>query len=203
MGGDLLSGNSQLFADDQSVGEIAGVKIAYEDFVVKLKEQEENFRNSRGASPTEQDQSQLQDQVWNQYIYDIAFDAEVEELGIQIHDEELYDLVQGENIHSQVAQSFQDENGKFDKNRLIQYLQVIGGDYDPERMPMSETDFFKMKYQWLRFEEDLPLTRKIEKYNNLLTKSTYVTTLEASNKYNSDNESVNAKFLFVPYVFYN
>lgn len=200
LGGDLLSGNSQLFADDTSVGEIAGVKVPYENFAQKMKEQENNFRINKGASPTEQEQSQILEQVWNQYIYDIAFNEQVEELGVDVHEEELFDMVQGENIHPQVSQSFQDENGKFDKNRLIQYLQLIGSEYDAERFPMSQADFINMKNQWLRFEEGLPLTRKIEKYNNLLSKSTYITTLEATNKYNADNESVNAKFLYVPYV---
>ena len=200
LGGDLLSGNSQLFADDRSVGEIAGVKISYDDFSARMKEQESNFRTNRGTSPTEEDQAQIQEQVWNQFIYDIAFNEQVEELGISVSDDELEDMVQGDNIHPQVAQSFRDESGKFDKNRLIQYLQLIGMEYNPETMPMPQEDFFNMKFQWLKFEENLPLTRRIEKYNNLLSKSTYITKLEATNKFNGDNEKVTAKFLYVPYI---
>ena len=200
LGGDLLSGNSQLLSDDQGVGEIAGVKVEYKDFSAKLKEQEDNFRANRGTTPTENDQSQMQEQIWNQYVYDIAFLNEVDEVGIQVHEEELFDMVQGEHVHPQLAQQFKDESGAFNKNQLIQYLQFIGSSYDAQRMPMAEADFYRMKNQFIQFEEGLPLTRKIEKYNNLLSKSTYVTTLEAKSKYNSDNESVAAKFLYIPYM---
>lgn len=198
--GDWISSSNSGGNQSQSVGTIGGVEIPYQDFSAKVKEQEDNFISSRGTAPTENDKSQIQEQVWNKYIYDVAFDAEVNELGINVHDEELEDLIQGNHVHAQLQQQFKNEAGAFDKGRLIGWLKTLGTEYDAQRMPFSETDFVNMKNQWIKFEQTLPQTRCIEKYNSLLTKSTFVTTLEAKSKYNADNESVTAKFLYVPYV---
>ena len=78
-------------------------------------------------------------------------------------------------------------------------MQFIGQDWN-EKLPVGQADFYKMKYNFIKFEQELPLTRQIEKYNNLLSKSTFVTSLEAKNKYLADNESVDAKVLYVPFA---
>ena len=183
----------------QVVGSIAGVEIPNEDFQIKLKSREDGFRTSRGTSPNENERAQIQQEVWNTYIYDIAFGNEVEELGVSVTEEELVDLVQGDYVHPQLQQQFRGQDGQFSKQQLIQYLKFIGQEWN-QNLPVSQADFLKMKYNFIKFEEELPLTRQIEKYNALLGKSTYVTSLEAKNKHIADNESVDAKVLYVPYM---
>lgn len=197
--GDWISSSNGGGNQKQYVGSIAGKEIANETFQTKLKTREEGFRTSRGTAPNENERAQIQEEVWNAYIYDIAFGNEVEELGITVSEDELVDLVQGDNVHPQLQQQFKGQDGQFSKQQLIQYLKFIGQEYN-DKLPVSQNDFFKMKYNFIKFEEELPLTRKIEKYNALLTKSTYVTSLEAKNKYVSENENVDAKVLFIPYL---
>ena len=200
VGNDLINPSNSGGIQSQLVGSIAGTDITYDEFQAKLKQREDGFRSSRGTSPNENEMAQLQEEVWNSYIYDIAFGNELDELGIIVHEEELYDLVQGDYVHPQLQQQFRGQDGNFNKNQLIQYLKFIGQNYDPKQMPVSEADFYKMKNNFIKFENELPLTRKVEKYNALLSKSTYVTSLEAKNKYIADNESVDAKVLYVPFM---
>ena len=197
---DWLSSSNTGGPQSQNVGSIAGTDIKNEAFQSKLDQREEGFRSSRGTSPTEAESAQLQDEVWNTYIYDIAFGNELNELGLKVHEDELFDLVQGDYVHTQLQQQFKGEDGNFNKAQLISYLKFIGQKYDAKQMPVSEVDFNKMKGNFIKFENELPLTRKIEKYNALLSKSTYVTSLEAKNKYFADNESVNARVLYVPFM---
>lgn len=197
---DLITPSNSGRGQEQVVGEIAGVEVPYQEFQNRVQQREENHRTSRGESPTENDRARFQQEVWNQFIYDIAFGSELNELGIDVHEEELVDLVQGNHVHAQLRQQFTNEAGMFDKNNLIQYLKFIGQTYDPQQMPVSQADFVRMQVNWQKFEKELPLTRKIEKYNALLSKSAYVTSVEAKNKYMEENSSVTAKLLYVPYL---
>lgn len=197
--GDWINSSNGGNPQQLNVGTIAGEDIPNDAFQAKLNSREEGFRTSRGKTPNENERAQIQQEVWNAFIYDIAFGNEVEELGIQISEDELVDMVQGENVHPQLQQQFKGQDGQFSKQQLIQYLKFIGQEWN-QNLPVGQNDFLKMKYNFIKFEEELPLTRKIEKYNALLTKSTYVTTLEAKNKHIADNESVDAKVLYVPYM---
>lgn len=200
VGNDLFTSLKGGSPANMPIGVIAGVEVPNESFQQELKSREEAFRNSRGQSPNENEKAQIQEEVWNSYVYDIAFGNEFDELGVIVGEDELYDLVQGNYIHAQLRNQFKGPDGQFNKNQLISYLQFIGQEYDAQQMPVSQEDFFRMKTNFLKFEKELPLTRKVEKFNALMGKSTYVTTLEAKSKYKADNESVSAKILYVPFM---
>ena len=106
VGSDLLGGNSLFSADSQTIGEIAGEKILAPDFSAKVQEATQNFQAQSQKAPTEQDQQQIRNQVWERYINDIAYQKEFDALGIKVSNEELVDMVQGKNIHPSIKQQF-------------------------------------------------------------------------------------------------
>lgn len=188
IGSDLLGGNSFFGGNDQTVGEIAGEKILYPDFSAKLQEATQNFQAQSQRSPSEQDQQQIRNQVWDRYINDIAFQKEFDELGITVSNEELVDMVQGKNIHSAIKQQFTNpQTGAFDKNQVVQFLKNL------KTMQPAQ------QQSWVNFEKSLAVSRVREKYENLLSLSTNVTTLEAKRDYVAQNTKTNAKYLFVPF----
>lgn len=188
VGSDLLGGNSLFSSDNQTVGEIAGEKILYPDFSAKVQEAIQNFQAQSQKPATEQDQAQIRNQVWERYINDIAFQKEFDALGIKVSNEELVDMVQGKNIHPSIKQQFTNpQTGIFDKNQVISFLKNL------KTMQPAQ------QQSWLDFEKSLAVSRVREKYENLLSLSNNVTSLEAKRAYQAQNTKTDAKYLYVPF----
>jgi peptidyl-prolyl cis-trans isomerase D len=188
IGSDLLGGNSLFSGDKQTVGEIAGEKILFPDFAAKVQEATQNFQAQSQKSPNEQEQQQIRNQVWEKFINDIAYQKEFDALGIKVSNEELIDMVQGKNIHPAIKQQFTNpQTGAFDKNQVVQFLK---------NLKTMQPD---QQQAWATFEKSLAESRVREKYENLLSNSSYITSLEAKRDYISQNIKTDAKYLFVPF----
>ena len=189
IGGDLFSGNSRFFGGSNDVvGVIGGEKINYKDFQKKVEDAAQNYTQQAGRSPGDQETSQMRDQVWNQYILDLAYGKEYEALGLSVSPKELVDMVQGENIHPSVRQQFTNpQTGQFDKTYVIQFLKNF------KTMPVAQ------QQAWASFEKSLAQDRLRTKYENLLKMSTYTTNAEAQKEYLAQTSKVDAHYLYVPF----
>ena len=189
VGGDLLGPNSRLLGNDANiVGEIAGEEIEYNEFDAALQQIKVNYESQVGRPATEGELAMLREQAWNQLIFKIALEKEYERLGLEVTEEELVDMVQGNNIHPAVMQAFTNpQTGEFDRNQVVQYLQNLD-QMGPEARPM-----------WANFQQGIAADRLQSKYANLLSKSVYITGAEAKNYYNAQNSAASLKVLYVPY----
>ncbi len=189
VGGDLVGGKNRLFnRNDQMVGEVAGQKVELADYNNALEQAKQAFAAQQQRQPDEQALGYLRDQAWNQTIYRLAFKPEWTKLGLAVSDDELIDMVQGDNISPGIKQAFTDKTtGKFDKSRLIDYLKNLS------KLPPEN------QAAWHNFEDGLPAERLANKYNALLKNSVYVTTAEAKRFDAAQNTRATVKYLFVPY----
>ena len=191
VGGDLVGGKSKLFGgNDRVVGEVAGQKIDLDTYNVALEQAKQNFTaQQQGKQPDDQAMGYLRDQAWNQTLYRVAFKQEWDKLGLAVSDDELVDMVQGDNINPGIKQAFTDKaTGQFDKAKLIEYLKNL------DKMAPEQ------QMAWRTFEANLPADRLSNKYNALLKNSVYVTTAEARRFDENQNTKATVKYLFVPYA---
>lgn len=189
VGGDIFQGRSSFFGGSKdAVGEIGGETIKYQDFQKKVDEISQQYTQQSGRGPSEQELSMIRDQVWNQYILDIAYGKEYEALGLSVSPAELVDMVQGTNIHPSVRQQFTNpQTGQFDKNYVIQFLKNF------KTLPATQ------QQAWVNFEKSLSQDRLRTKYENLLKMSTYTTNVEAQKDYTAQTSKVDAHYLYVPF----
>ncbi|NEM96327.1 peptidylprolyl isomerase [Pontibacter burrus] len=186
VGGDLLGPNSRLLGNSATeIGEIAGQTIDYQEFDNVLQPLKANYEAQTGRSANENEMAMLREQAWNQLIFKIALEKEYERLGIEVSEEELFDMVQGNNIHPAVRQAFTNpQTGEFSQAQVVEYLQNM----TPQDRPM-----------WVNFEQGLATERVRTKYSNLLSKSVYVTTAEAKKFFNAQSSTASVKVMYVPY----
>ncbi len=190
VGGDLVGGKNRLFGrNDNVVGEVAGQKVELNDYNAALEQAKQAFVAQQQRQPDDQALGYLRDQAWNQTIYRLAFRPEWDKLGLTVSNEELIDMVQGDNISPGIKQAFTDQKtGQFDKARLIEYLKNL------DKLPPEN------QAAWHNFEDNLPAERLANKYNALLKNSVYVTTAEAKRFDANQNTKGTVKYLFVPYA---
>ena len=191
VGGDLIGGKNRLFGrDSQVVGTVNGEKIELPEFTAALEQAKQNFANQQGRQPDEQATGYLRDQVWNQLLYKRAFQPEIDKLGLSVSDDELVDLVQGDNISPAIKQAFTDpKTGQLDRARLTDYLKNL------DKLPPEAQAAFH------NFEASLrDFDRPVNKYNALLKNSVYVTAAEAKAFDVAQNAKASFRYLFVPYT---
>lgn len=174
---------------DQVIGEIDGTEIKYQDFNNAFQVMKERMEAGQQTRLNESQMPIVRTQTWNELVKEYALKPEWEKLGIMVTDEELVDMVQGNNISPQIKQAFTDpETGVFDKDKVIAFIRTL-----QQQSPQAQQQFAV-------FEQQLPETRRSEKYENLLRKSVYVTKAEAKRRYEDETIQLDLKYLYVPYA---
>ena len=194
---DALQSNSHLFGGDAtSVGEIAGDKIDIKMYDAKVTENENNYKQRQNGGAIDQNTSeQIREQTWTQMVQEAILDKQYKDLGIEVTNDELFDLVQGDNPHEQIksAPIFQNkQTGMFDRTLVIRFLKQL-----------QESDDNQAQTQWVQFEEGLAKETLVKKYNSLVKKGIYTTNFEAKQKYtermrNLDYEMVAVNYFTIP-----
>ncbi len=188
VGSDLLMGNSQLFGGGkQTIGEIDGKEIAYQEFLDKTEELKNKYAISIGRQPSEEEMTFVRREAWNELVYKYALQKDFEKLALQASPEEVKDMVQGNNLHPLIAQRFTNpQTGEIDRNMIVQYLKTL---------PQNQEEYL----QFAMFENSLPMERTREKYAQLFALSTYIPTAEGKREYIEQNNRISGNILFVPY----
>ena len=187
VGGDLLGPNSGFFGErDNTVGEIAGETITYDEYQQTIQEVEANYTLQTGNPPTASQQFGIRQQAWDKLIADIAFQQQYEALGLEVTEEEVVDMVQGNNISPQLKQAFVDSTGNFNRNLIVNYLKNLS------QLPPQQ------QAAWYNFERSLGPSRLRIKFENLISKANFVTQAEARRQYREQNSTASIKYYFIP-----
>ena len=186
---DILAPNSSIIGQNSNiVGNINGEEIDLVRFNAVYEDLTYNFSLNRGRSPNQQEVSELRDQAWERLINDISYVEEFKKIGLTVTDKESVDMVQGNNIHPMIIQTFSDPStGSFNKDNVIAYLQNLSN------QPANQ------KQAWFSFESSLKPMRLRTKYDNLIAQSTYYNSLDAEAEYFNTSSQIDLAYFYVPF----
>ncbi len=189
--GDILGSGPSLFTNRQfEIAEIAGKSISFENFQRKVDQLTEIYMMNTGQSALDAETNEnILEEAWQLMLREIILDEEYGRLGLEVSSEELFDMVQGANIHPIVRQLFTDPStGAFDQAAVIRFLRTMNQD------PTGQ-----QRAYWLFVEREIVRERAMAKYNNLLRKGLYVTDLQAGRSWEENNKSVDFEFIVQRY----
>jgi peptidyl-prolyl cis-trans isomerase D len=189
VGGDLLGPNSVIKGNKKLyVGEIAGSKIKRDEFLQQVEEMKNNYAMNFGRTPTENEMYTIRQQAWDFLIVKYAFQKQYDKIGVSVPNDELVDMVQGNNISPEIRQAFTNpKTGVFDREQVVNYLQHIN------ELPTQQ------QAVWYMFEKNLQPSRLRIKYDNLIQTTNFVTEEEAKKQYEAENSVAEIKYLYIPY----
>lgn len=189
--GDLFSGKTSVFTmNSNDVGEIAGHTVSLEEFQQIVKEREANYILNFNRQPGDREMPTIRQQAWELLILRYAIQPQFQKVGVEVTTEEVWDMIQGENVDENVKMAFTNpQTGEFDRSRITAYLQQL------KTMPEGS----EPRVRWELFQRDLLPARERIKYENLLVKTNYVTTAEAEHYYHQSTDVAEVKFLYVPF----
>ncbi len=112
-----------------------------------------------------------------------------EDLGIEISSDELFDMIQGSNLHPIIQQLFRNpETGQVDRNAVVRFLKSLEVGVAPE-----QRDY------WLYLEKQIVEERTQSKYTNMIGKGLYVTGVEAQKSMLAKTKKVNFDYIALNY----
>ena len=113
-----------------------------------------------------------------------------EELGINVSSDELYDLIQGNNIHPIVRQIFGDPNtGQVNRAAIVGFLKNLETGVAADQ-----------RAYWYYLEKQIADDKALTKYNNLVRQGLYVTTEEAQNSMTKSARQVSFDYIALPHT---
>ena len=183
--GDLMKSSGTRRATDLAV--VNGEKVTYQDFENRVQ-QVVNYQKSLKGNLTRDDEFNIRNSVLNEMIKDIIMQKEYKALGITVSNDELQDLLVGENPHQYIVRNFSDNEGKFDREGL---MQTLANFYE---MPVEFQEW------WLNLEKYISEERMNEKYQSLLAHCYYLPKKLADRYNDNKNLKREAEAYVVRYV---
>ena len=168
------------------IGKVGNTVLSYPDYEAKFQNIVEIYRLS-GQTLDEFTNEQVREQAWQQMVREIILGNQLEELGIGVSEEELDELVFGNNPHLVVRQLFTDQQtGMFNQSFMINFLK---------QTEVDETT----KMYWLFFENEIINDRINAKYNAFTSKGLYVTSKQAEFEKNLMANTVDFSYIMKNY----
>ncbi|HCE56899.1 MAG TPA: peptidylprolyl isomerase, partial [Prolixibacteraceae bacterium] len=164
--GDLLqSGSSILQRNQMEVGEINGESIQYPEFQKQVEELGEIYKqNTQQSQLDENGWSQVREQTWQTMVQEIVMSDVYDDLGIEVSSDELFDMLQGANLHPIIQQLFRNPNtGQVDRGAVVNFLKNLDTNVAPEQ-----------RAYWLYLEKQIVNERMQSKYAGMVGKGLYV-----------------------------
>ncbi|PWS32980.1 peptidylprolyl isomerase [Pedobacter paludis] len=185
--GDAINVGKPFWAANQkTVGSVDGKDISIDEFGPKVDQNLNQFKQQYGGSANAQMTAMAVDQAWNAELAGVLLNKEYERLGLTVSDDELLDLLQGQNPSPLIKQYFSNpQTGQVDRVTLMNFLKSK----EPQAVSQSNLLQQEIKNQSLQ-----------QKYSNLIRNSVYVTSLEATDEYNNRNKLANFKYVSLDYT---
>lgn len=186
--GDLLrAGSSILQSSKMDIGDIDGNSINYNEFQQKVEQTADVYKmNSGNTQISDQTWSKIREQVWQATIRENIMTPIYENEGIAVSPEELFDMVQGNNIHPIVRQLFTNpQTGQFNKSTVLNFLKAID----------SNAASSEQKAYWLYLEDQITKDRLFYKYIDLINKGLFITKEQAKFSLNNNSKSTNIQYI--------
>ena len=189
--GDLFQSGSSIFTKGRlEIGSIKGEAVQYPDYLRKVEELAEIYRSNTGQTQLDEESwVQVRDQTWETMVREKIMGDVYKKLGITVSQDEMFDMIQGNNVHPIVQQIFTNPNtGQFERSAVVNFIKNLDIGVSPEQ-----------RNYWLYLERQIMNERLQTKYNNLISKALYVTNHEAQMSLERKNRNISFEYIALGY----
>jgi peptidyl-prolyl cis-trans isomerase D len=195
---DAFVGKSRLGGGSSTdIGAVNGTKLEYINFQKQVADREDQAKAS-GYPMNEMMQQNIKDQVWKQFVEDGILSKVYKQLGLDVSDKELNDMLVGQNAIPDIKKSFTDpKTGFFDAQAAANAINQLRTIYTSNKRSDKGYDQAKRF-----FEESIPqiiASRQKEKYIALVSNTAYCPKWMAEKMNTDQNEISSVNYVAVPY----
>lgn len=203
--GDFLNSGSTYFRQSQErVAKVDGEVIKIQDYQGRIDEMSEMYKMQTGSSSLpEEYMNQIRQSVFDAMVQEVVLDEATAKLGMGVGSEELFDMVQGENISPMIQQMqmfVNPQTGAFDKTALLNFLKTIDDDHIASYPADQQAQLIQARNFWLFWEKNIKRQRLEQKYTTLLSKAISVNVLDAKEAFDETAESSDIVYAMQSYA---
>ncbi len=162
---------------------VNGDPVTLEEYQRQLESQLEQVRQQTGNAVEPQQLETERERAYNALVNNMLLLREMDRLGIAVSDQEIQDLITGENPHQIIRSYFADEEGGIDRAILQNVID------DPEQ-----------EATWIQIEEYIRLDRRRQKFDKLISATVRVSDGDIQAAYEREQSAVSAEFFFLRYA---
>jgi len=184
------------------VGEVNGETLSAQDYQKLVEEYTEVVKFSSGmTSLTDEQTTQIKDEVWRSYVNNKLIETEAKKLGLTVSKAEIQAMIdEGTNPVLQQTPFKNQKTGQFDKDMLKKFL-VDYAKMDKSKMPAQYAQYYESMYKfWTFVEKNLTQSRLAEKYQNLISRSLISNPVEAKAAFEARVNTADYLIAAVPYT---
>ena len=185
----------------QDAGEVNGNTLSAQDYQKMVDEFSEVIKLTNGLNSLSEDQlTNIKDQVWNTYVTNELIAAEAKKLGLKVTDKELQAIIdEGTNPLLMQTPFRNPQTGAFDKDMLKKFL-VDYANLDASKLPAQYVEYYQtMGNFWKFVERTLKQSVLAEKYQNLIAKSLISNPVAAEDVFNGRTAQSDLLLAGIPY----
>lgn len=161
-----------------NVGSVNGDPITLEEYSLAVENQVQNYQSQTGNSMPVQMLDQTRDRIFDQLVDDKLRLQEMDRIGLNVADEEIIELINGETPHPIITMNFGDAEGNVDRALLDNFIE------NPDA-----------RVQWLQIEEFLRGERRRTKLDGLIMASVRVGVQDVDFAYDQQNRKVDVSYI--------
>ena len=182
-------------------GKIYGEAISAQDLQKLVDEYTTVIKFTSGnTSLTDEQVTQLKDEVWRNYVNNKLIEHEADKLGLTVSKAELEDIInKGTDQMLRQTPFVNQQTGMFDKDLLKKFL----ADYakmDKNKLPQQYAEYYENLYTFWKFvEKNLKQNKLAEKYQNLISHSLISNPVEAKAAFEARTQSSDFLVAAIPY----
>jgi peptidyl-prolyl cis-trans isomerase D len=167
----------------QSLGAVNGEGVSLEEYNSRVQYYTEQYSRETGQSMTPEVRAKYEQQAWNDVVNSKLLQQKMDDLGIQVTDQEVVDMITGENPDPFIRQQFGNEDGTIDRVALQTAIE------SPENRDL-----------WITVEQQMRQKRRQQKMSNFLQSSMEVSSYEIEQQYIRSNTTADVSFVRFPYA---
>ncbi len=180
-----LQSVSASMSSKYDVGEIDGKSISYENFQAEVDKL--TSISEMNGMPVHGDEAlvAVRNQAWNKFLDEYLFIPQARKAGFNVGNEEMYKMMSGEIMSPVLMQIFQ---GNTSKELLVQLENQVNADQSG-----------RMQIFWDNLLESVKTAQYYSKYESVLMKSNFNSSLMLADQIKGNNETFDVAFVMVPF----
>ncbi len=165
-----------------SLGQVNGEPISLEEYNNRISYFMEQHSEQSGQSADAEQRADFEQQAWDELVTSKLLEQKMDELGIAVTDQEVVEMVTGENPDQFIRQQFAREDGTIDRVALQSAIE------SPENRQL-----------WIAIEQQLRQKRRQQKMSNYLQAAMEVGSYEVEQEYIRRNTTADISYVRFPY----
>ncbi len=178
----------------QTVGSVNGEELLATDYQKMYEEYSDVLKILRQTnSLSEEELNQVKDEVWQNYVRNYIIKTEAEKIGLTVSTAELQEIVNAGQDPILMQTPFRNEQGKFDKNILNNFL----AQYEQSK---DNPEYAQIYNLWKFVEKNITDNALAYKYQTLIQNSYLSNPVAAQSNYEANSSTYDVEIAAYPYT---